>query len=243
MDSCRIKESQKKNRRLWTKAGKFCFQSEYNELRPKQIIEMNSSHHLSAIAVLLMLFTSCQSGTECLEQLKVTHKSMSQSFQSADSVAVVTRISEARILASCVKESDDLTVEKKGEAVLIMQKAEEMATGLGCRCYTHRMEEVFEAMSEAENMNLDQWKPLYAQWGVVNEMAGVRDIKFYLKSCTKEDGLSIAAMNSQVQTWNGYHKAGNILNDLESAIDNIISTGEGILNRLIEKSDEMEDKD
>ena len=76
-----------------------------------------------------------------------------------------------------------------------------------------------------------------------DEMGDLRDMKFYLKSCTKEDALSIGEMNSKVQTWNGYHEAGNILNDLESTIDNIISTGEGILNRLIEKSDELEDKD
>jgi hypothetical protein len=168
---------------------------------------------------------------------------MSQSFQIADSIAVVKQSSAARKLARCVEESDELSVEKRGEAVLIMQEVEEMATGLGCRCYTHRMEEVFEAMSDAENMSLDQWKSLYAQWGVVNDMTGIRDMKFFLKSCTKDDALSIAAMNSQVQTWNGYHEAGNILNDLESAIDNIISTGEGILNRLIEKSDEIKDKD
>lgn len=168
---------------------------------------------------------------------------MSQSFQSADSVAVEKQIAAARKLARCIEESDELSVEKRGEAVLIMQKVEEMATGLGCRCYTHRLEEVYEAMSDAENMSLDQWESLFAQWSVVKEMGGLRDMNFYLKSCTKEDALSIGEMNSQVQTWNGYHEAGNILNDLESAIDNIISTGEGILNRLIEKSDELEDKD
>jgi hypothetical protein len=204
---------------------------------------MKPLYYSSAIVAVLVLFTSCQSGTECLEKLKVTHKGMSQSFQIADSVAVEKQIAAARKLARCIEESDELSVEKRGEAVLIMQKVEEMATGLGCRCYTHRLEEVYEAMSDAENMSLDQWKSLYAQWGVVNDMTDIRDMKFFLKSCTKDDALSIAAMNSQVQAWNGYHEAGNILNDLESAIDNIISTGEGILNRLIEKSDEIKDKD
>ena len=116
-----------------------------------------------------MLFTSCQSGAECLEKLKVTHKGMSQSFQSADSVAVEKQIAAARKLARCIEESDELSVEKRGEAVLIMQQVEEMATGLSCRCYTHRLEEVHEAMSDAENMSLDKWESLYAHWSVVTK--------------------------------------------------------------------------
>ena len=204
---------------------------------------MKPRYYSSAIVAVLVLFTSCQSGTECLEKLKVTHKGMSQSFQIADSVTVEKQIAAAKKLARCIEESDELSVEKRGEAVLIMQKVEEMAKGLGCRCYTYRLEEVYEVMLDAENMSLDQWELLYAQWSAVQEMGGLRDMKFYLKSCTKEDALAIGEMNSQVQTWNGYHEAGNILNDLESAIDNIISTGEGILNRLIEKSDETKDKE
>ena len=93
-------------------------------------------------------------------------------------------------------------------------------------------------MSGAEEMHHETWHALHTRWNKAIESAGNNDLDYFLKSCKTQDLKSITSMRSNVAMWNGYHETDAIIDDVESAINTLMSTGEGILNRLREEAEE-----
>lgn len=193
--------------------------------------------------IFIMALIGCKTGTDCLEELKKTHQTMTVAFEEADSSNFVGSISSAIQSARCVEEADDVIEAQKIDGRRIMENINEMSSGLSCRCYNARLKAVFETMSLGEEMALESWRSAYAEWNTIIKTIGSSNLSTYLKSCTAKDASSIASMRSQVEIWNGYHEAGSIMDDVEDALNGLISTGQGIINRLIEKIDEVDDQE
>jgi len=204
-------------------------------------IEMKSQAISLSVVTFFIGLIGCKTGADCLEELNKTHQAMMVAFEEADSSAFVGQISSAIRSARCVEEANDLLEAEKNEGQRIMENLNEMTTGLPCRCYNERLKGVYETLSLGEEMALESWRSAYTEWNAVVKTTGSSDLKYYLKSCKAADASSIASMRSQVEIWNGYHEAGSIIDDVEEALNGLISTGQGVINRLIEKIDEVDD--
>ncbi len=185
-----------------------------------------------------LTWTGCKTGAECLEEMKFTFSVLENSFEDADSLAFTKRIPEVAQLSECVENSEDLIITQKAEADAMTNAINAMYQGLSCRCYENRLNTVFEAMDEAKDLDLETWRILYARWEKTIKTAGGSDLDYYLSKCSNSDLQSITAMRSTVAAWNGYQEADAIINNVESTLQEIISTGEGIFNRLMEKADQ-----
>jgi len=198
---------------------------------------MKSLFFYVSLALLCLTWIGCQSGEKCLEELKLTQSKLERNFAEGDSISFTKNFNQFVELEACVEVSNELTILQKAEADAMAKTMHEMHQGLSCRCYEGRLKEVYDAMGDAENLDLDTWRALFVHWEKTTKSAGSNDMKFYTSQCTNADLTSIATMRSTVAAWNGYHEAGQFIEGVESTLKDIISTGEGIFNRLMEEVD------
>lgn len=179
------------------------------------------------VFLFVVALSSCQQGQRCQEQLMRMGQDAESLFELADSVGFVARIQSGKSLFDCIDQSSDVTESGKGSATITFKSIQEKTAQLPCRCYQRRLALVYTEMGEAEELKKEEWEVLYTRWNQVASTTNLA-IKEMRKACVPDDLKSIASMKSQVEQWNGYHMAGEAMEEFEQEFDKAVSTAKGI---------------
>ena len=185
------------------------------------------------MCLFVVSLSSCQQGQRCHEQLVQMRKDADALFEKADSVQFVSRIQSGKALLECVEQSSDVTESEKGSATLIYQSIQEKNVQLPCRCYQRDLSRVFVEMGDGKNLKTEEWESLYTRWNDVSSSTSLTldDLR---ETCLQEDLQSVASMRSQVEMWNGYHVADDLIEIFQTELDKALSQAKGFWKGLEE---------
>ena len=183
------------------------------------------------MCLFVVSLSSCQQGQRCHEQLVQMRKDADALFEKADSVQFVSRIQSGKALLECVEQSSDVTESEKGSATLIYQSVQEKNVQLPCRCYQRALSRVFTEMGDGKNLKPEEWESLYTRWNDVSSSTSLTldDLR---ETCLQEDLESVARMRSQVEMWNGYHVADDVMEIFQMELDKALSQAKGFWKGL-----------